>query len=508
MDPAPREVAHSHSHSLSLSPNASTAAPQHGYLARVTTTRTESSSRSSGTLGRGPRSRYGVRTLSGFVRHPLTFLQEIAEKHGDCVETTMLGRPWVFLFHPDDVEELLVGHAGDLARDDYSHVLKRVLGEGLLTSDGDLWKRQRRLASAAFTPKRIREYAEAMSSVTEHGLTRWQNDERVQLHEEMSHLTLEVVADVLFGANVSTADVDTVRESMEVFNVLFAQSPETIFRIPTWVPTPLNRATARALSKLDALIARIVEARRKSGERRNDVLDALLAATDEDGSRMDDKQLRDEVVTLFLAGHETTALALTHALYAIAKHPDVKRRLWAELDEVLAGRLPTQADVGKLVLTERIIKESMRLHPPAWLTGREVAKDFTLGRKRLAKGTQVLVSQWIVHRDPRWWPSPEAFDPDRFDPELVKVRPRFSYFPFGGGPRVCIGNHFAMMEAILMLAIVAQRWDVELLPFEELHFSPSVTLRPKGRGLRARLMKRAAKEKTSANSPSMGARRP
>jgi cytochrome P450 len=463
----------------------------------VSSTNTESPSRSQGTLGQAPRSRYGLRPIARFVRRPLTFLQDIAEQHGDVVELPMLGKPWTFLFHPDDVEDLLVGHAADLARDDYSHVLKRVLGEGLLTSDGELWKRQRRLASAAFTPKRIREYAEAMARVTDQGLGRWKEGERIQLHEEMSHLTLEVVSDVLFGASVSDADFDTVREAMEVFNVLFAQSPETIFRIPTWVPTPLNRATQRAVQRLDALIARIVDTRRRSGERRNDVLDALLAATDEDGSKMDDKQLRDEVVTLFLAGHETTALALTHALYALGKHPEVRRRLMTELDEVLGGRLPTQADVPKLVYAERVIKELMRLHPLAWLTGREVAKEITIAGHRLAVGTQVLVSQWIVHRDPRWWPNPEAFDPDRFEPEAVKARPRFAYFPFGGGPRVCIGNHFAMMEAVLMLAIVVQRFDVELLPFEELRFSPSVTLRPKGRGLRAVVRKRRSAEKPS-----------
>ena len=450
------------------------------------------------TKERGLRSRLGLRDVAGFVGKPLKFLQQTYERGGDIAELRMLGRPWTLLFHPDDVESLLVAHAADLARDDYASVLKRVLGEGLLTSDGELWKRQRRLASGAFTPKRIREYAEAMARVTETGLDRWKDGAPVFLHEEMSHLTLEVVADVLFGASVSQADVDGVRESMEVFNELFAQSPEAIFRIPVWVPTPLNRATQRAVQRLDALIARIVNTRRASGERRNDVLDALIAATDEDGTKMSDQQMRDEVVTLFLAGHETTALTLTHALYLLGKHPEVMRRMRAEIDDVLGGRLPTQADVPKLVYTDRVIKESMRLYPPAWITGREIAKEISIGGRKLEVGTQVMVSQWIVHRDPRWWPSPEAFDPDRFDPEVAKTRPRFAYFPFGGGPRVCIGNHFAMMEAILMLAITAQRFDVELLPFEELRFSPSVTLRPHGRGLRAVVKKRRGADKVSS----------
>jgi cytochrome P450 len=458
--------------------------------------------RSTGTEGGSPPSRWGLRTLRRFVMQPLPFLQDLAEKHGDIVPLRMVGKPWLLLSHPDDVEALLVAHAGDVGRDDYIDVLKRVLGEGLLTSEGELWKRQRRLASGAFTPKRIRGYASAMSRVTDEGLRRWKDGERVMLHEEMSRLTLEVVADVLFGASVSAADVATVRESMEVFNEYFAQSPEVIFRIPRTWPTPRHRALDHALREVDALIRRIIETRRRSGERRDDVLDALLAATDDDGSKMSDQQLRDEVVTLFLAGHETTALALTHVLYLLAKHPEARRRVEAEVDEVLAGRLPTQEDVPRLVYTERTIKEAMRLYPPAWLTGREVTRAFTVAGRTVPVGTQVLVSQWVVHRDPRWWAHPEAFDPDRFEPELVKARPRFSYFPFGGGPRICIGNHFAMMEAVLMLAIIAQRWQVDLLPFEELRFSPSVTLRPKGHGLRASLARRPERASVPARDAS------
>lgn len=454
----------------------------------------------------------GVRNLVDFVRAPLDFLERAKREHGDTFAFKVAGKPWLLLNHPDDIEQMFVVNAASMGRDDYSRILRRALGQGLLTADGDLWKRQRKLAATAFTPKRIKGYATTMAAVTEAGLTRWRGDQVLNLHEELSHLTMEVVADVLFGASVDAHDVTTVRETMEVFNDFFAQSPEAILGVPAWVPTHRNRAMNQACERIDALVFRIIEARRREKQAgaamRDDLLGALLLATDESGAGMDDTQLRDETITLFLAGHETTALALTHTLYLLARHPEVEKRLLRELEEVLGadeGRLPTEADVPRLVYTERVIKEAMRLYPPAWLTGREASRDVTIGGRVVPQGTQILVSQWIVQRDPRWFRDPEAFDPDRFDPELVKARPRFSYFPFGGGPRVCIGNHFAMMEAILMLAVIVRRFHVELLPHTELRFSPSVTLRPAGAGLRARVVRRAVRASTrdeNASAPS------
>lgn len=451
----------------------------------------------------GPAGTVGARNLLSIVQDPLAFLERINARHGDTVPFKMVGRDWLLLNHPDDIESMFVQHQAAMGRDDYSRVLQRALGHGLLTSDGDLWKRQRKLMATAFTPKRIKGYAQAMSEVTEQGLARWAQASRgdgvVNLHEELSHLTMEVVADVLFGASVDARDVTTVRDTMEVFNDFFSHSPEAILRMPSWVPTPRNRRMSHACAQIDALVFRIIEARRReraaAAAERNDLLAALVSATDETGAGMTDDQLRDETITLFLAGHETTALALTHVMYLLARHPEIEKRLVAELRDVLGGahgegRLPTDADVSRLVLCERVIKEAMRLYPPAWLTGREATRDVEIGGRIVRAGTQVVVSQWVVHRDPRWYRDPEAFDPDRWDPELVKARPRFSYFPFGGGPRVCIGNHFAMMEAILMLAVVAARFHVELLPHTQLRFAPSVTLRPEGAGLRAKLVPR------------------
>ena len=240
---------------------------------------------------------------------------------------------------------------------------------------------------------------------------------------------------------------------------------------------------------IDELLYGIIDARR-AGPPREDLLGTLIAATDDDGSRMDARQLRDEAVTLFLAGPETTALLLAHALYFLSLHPNVRHRLHREIDEVLGGRTPSAEDVKQLSFTKQVLDETMRLLPPAWTTGREATEDVVIAGNRIPKGAQILISQWVVHRDPRWFPNPEGFDPDRWSPERAKAIPRYAYFPFGGGPRVCIGNHFAMMEATLILVRIAQHYRVDLLPGQTLELRPSVTLRQRGEGLRVRLTRR------------------
>ncbi len=434
----------------------------------------------------GPPGVLGARNLMRFATNQLAFLRNLADEYGDVVELKMLGRPWFLVNHPDDIEAVMVKHARVMGRDDYAKVLERALGFGLLTSEGELWKRQRRLMSQAFVPKRIQSYGGAMVRVTEAAVKGWRHGQEINLHQEMSRITMEVVADVLFGAGVSATDGETVRGAMEVINEFFANSPEAIAKLAPWVPTPRNFRMRRAIAQIDELIFRII-ARRRAGEQRDDLLGTLLSAEDADGARMSDQQLRDEAVTLFLAEHETTALTLAHTLFLLSKHPDVERKLHAELKQTLGDRSPTADDVKALPYTERVIKESMRLFPPAWTTGREALEAVDIGGHHIPKGAQILLSQWVVHRDPRWFPNPEGFDPDRWTPERAKELPRFAYFPFGGGPRVCIGNHFAMMEATLILAVIAERWRLDLLPGQELELEPSVTLRQKGPGLRVRL---------------------
>jgi len=440
----------------------------------------------------GPKASYlGLRATAGYARDPLRWMRHLRDAYGDVAETQVLGRPWFLVSHPDDIEWVLVKNAKKMKRDAYIDILERTLGKGLLTSDGELWKRQRKLMSQAFTPKRIATYADAMSAVSDRGC-HWHDGLTIDLHAEMSRVTMEVVAAVLFGTGIGPEEVRTVSEAMETINSFYANSPEAILKVPEWVPTPNNRALNAAVKRIDGVLFDIIGKRRRSKETHDDLLGTLLAAVDDDGSAMTDRQLRDEAITLFLAGHETTALTLGYTLMLVAKYPDVERRLMAELDAVLGGRLPTAEDSKNLPYTRQVLEEAMRLYPPAWTTGREVAEEIEVRGFTLPAGAQVLTSQWIVHRDPRFFADPEAFDPDRFEKAKAKSRPKYAYFPFGGGPRVCIGNHFAMMEAILILAIAMQRFHFELVPDQKLELAPSVTLRPK-EGVRAVVKHRRTK---------------
>jgi cytochrome P450 len=434
----------------------------------------------------GPRDPTGLWNALRLSSGTLEMLRELTDAYGDIVHFRLLGSDYYLLNHPDDIEDAVVRQADAMLRDEYTEALERTLGNGLLTSDGELWRRQRKLMAQAFTPKRIREYGETMVAVASRGLGT-SDGQVINIHAETGRITMEVAAAVLFGAAITSEQITKVGAAMHVLNEFYANSPEAMLMVPRWVPTPLNRRVDAAVAELDSVVYSIIGQRRSGGEPRRDLLDTLLAARDDAGARMSDRQLRDEVTTLFLAGHETTSLALAHTIYLLATHPEIERRLVAELDEVLAGRLPTVEDSKALRYTRQVLDESMRLYPPAWATGREVSRDIEIRGYRIRRGAQLLMSQWLVHRDSRFFPDPEAFDPDRWQPERAKKLPRYAYFPFGGGPRVCIGNHFAMLEATLVLAVLMQRHHFELLPGQTLAFNPSVTLRQKGPGLRVRV---------------------
>lgn len=445
----------------------------------------------------GPPGRFGLRNLAQFIRDPLGFLRRHTDEYGDVVRTKVMGTDFYLINHPDHIEEALVRKAKVMGRDQYIEILTYTLGLGLLTSDGALWKRQRKLMAQAFTPRRIRSYADTMVEVVQ-GDLHWRPDEVINVHGEMSRLTMEVVARVLFGTGLDARDIERVHDAMAVVNRYYANSPEAILQIPPRVPTPRNLRLRQAVRQIDEVVYRMIARKRDEGLG-DDLLSTLIAACDDGGQGMTDQQLRDEAVTLFLAGHETTALALAHTLYLISKSPEVERKLIAELDAVLGDRSATQDDLKQLPYTERVLKEGLRLYPPAWATGREALEDVELGGHRIPKGAQLLMSQWIVHRDPRYFPNPEAFDPDRWLAPEMRTLPRYAFFPFGGGPRVCIGNHFATMEATLLLVTILQRHHLELLPGQRLEVAPSVTLRPKGPGLKMRV--RPRKKATATREP-------
>lgn len=425
----------------------------------------------------GPRGRFPLGNTLDYIRDPLGFLTRCAREYGDVVRLRLGVDTYYALNHPALVEEVLRTRADAVIKDKLTRGIGPIVGQGLLTSEGAFWRRQRKLAQPAFQHQAISRYGEVM---VEHALrlrAEWLDSRPRDVHEDMMRLTVGIVAKTLFNSEVA-AEAEDIGRSLEVMMAYYLV-PAKFLPFRERLPTRENREFRAAVRRVDDVIYGIIARRRAEGNDPGDLLSRLLAARDDEGSGMTDRQLRDECVTLFLAGHETTALTLTYAFHLLAHHPDAAGRLAAELDEVLAGRPPTAADVPDLVYTGWIVRESMRLYPPAWAIGRQAVDDMDVGGYRVRKGTQFIVSQWVLHRDPRWFDSPDAFLPERWDNDLVRHLPRGTYLPFGDGPRVCIGNHFAMMEAVLILATLAQRHRTAPAPGQVLELSPSITLRPK-----------------------------
>jgi cytochrome P450 len=432
-----------------------------------------------------------VDNLREYARDPLGFLSGCAREYGDVVGLRFMGQNLYLLSDPDLIEYVLVENNRNFTKTRILKRNRRLLGEGLLTSEGGFWRRQRRLAQPAFHRKRVAAYGEVMVAFAERSLEAWRDGQTIDVHEEMMHLTLEIVAKCLFDADVRTRATG-VGKAMKVALENFS-SRRRLIRIPRGVPTPHNIRFEMAARRLDEIVGTIIEDRRKSGEDRGDLLSMLVLAEDEDGERMMDKQLRDEVMTLFLAGHETTANALSWTFWLLSLSPYAEAKLAEELERVLGDRTPTLSDLSDLPYVERVVKESMRLYPPAWVVGREAVAGCEVGDYRMPAGTTALMSQWVMHRDPRYHENPERFEPDRWTAEYEKALPRFAYFPFGGGPRQCIGAGFAMAEACLILATVAQRFRMDLAPGQRIEPYASITLRPK-QGIRMSLVERSRGE--------------
>ncbi|MCI0665375.1 MAG: cytochrome P450 [Acidobacteria bacterium] len=427
----------------------------------------------------GPKGYLLIRKLLEFDRDPLNFLLHFTREYGDLVYLGAFGLRFYLFNHPDLIEYVLVTNNRNFIKDKGLRIssLRKIFGNGLLTSEGEFWIRQRRLAQPAFHREKIAAYGDVMVESTERMINNWRPGEVRDIHQEMMHLTLEIVVKTLFGARTLIEKQD-VAEAIEVISRYFSSQSAYILPI-SFLPTPAQIRLGRAIKKLDRIIHQIIRERRESGDEQEDLLSLLLEAQDDDGSRMTDRQLRDEVMTLFLAGHETTALSLSWTWYLLALHPEIERKLVAELKETLNGRSATVADLSRLSYLEMVVKESMRLYPPAWILGREALQGFEINGYSIPGGAQVSMSPWLMHRDQRYFDQPDEFRPERWASEQIKLLPKYAYFPFGGGPRLCIGNSFALMEAKLILATIAQKFHLDLVPDQTVRPLPSITLRPK-----------------------------
>ncbi|WP_058868246.1 cytochrome P450 [Chloracidobacterium thermophilum] len=427
-----------------------------------------------------------ARTLPGaniyrFRTDALRLLQGMYRRYGDIVQFR-LGSERVFMVsNPDYIREILITNHKNFIKGRGLQRARKFLGNGLLTSEGEFHKRQRRLSQPAFHRERIALYARIMAQYAAEMRDEWQPGEQHDMAREMMRLTLRVVAKTLFDAEVKS-EMDEIGAALTTTIELFsAVMTLPFFELIEKLPLPFNYRFRAARARLDETVYRIIEERRRTSEDRGDLLSMLLIAQDEegDGTGMTDEQLRDEAMTIFLAGHETTANALTWTWYLLSQHPEVEACLHAEVDAVLGGRLPTAADYGKLKYTEMVFAESMRLYPPAWVFGRRALEAFSLGNYRLPARALILMSPYVVQRRSDFYPAPERFIPERWTPEEKEKRPKFSYFPFGGGPRACIGEGFAWMEGVLILATLAQKWRLRLAPEARVVPEPLITLRPK-----------------------------
>lgn len=390
-------------------------------------------------------------------------------------------RTIILVNEPSLVGEVLVTHADAFHKGPALSVYSRpLLGDGLLTSEGDFHRSQRRLMAPAFAAARVSAYANNMAQSAERQQAAWTDGQTLDVAHEMMRLTLGVVGKVLFNADV-TGDADDVGRALTVALRYFTDVIRSPFRLPfAWIP-PWRAEVKAALARLNETIYGLIESRRRSGEDAGDLLSVLLHARDESGAPLPPKQVRDEAMTLFLAGHETTANALAWTWYLLARHCDVYARVQTEADAALAGRTPTEADLPRLPYTLQVLKESLRLYPPAYALVRQAVRDVTIGGLRVPGRAIVLISPYLLHHDATLFPDPDTFDPDRWTPERERALPRHAYLPFGGGPRVCIGAAFALMEGQILLATLAQRVTFTLArPEQSIEPEPLITLRPRG----------------------------
>jgi cytochrome P450 len=436
----------------------------------------------------GPKGHPFVGNATQYSRDPFGFMLRCAREYGPVASAHLSGRPHFLLSEPADIEHVLVTNHRNYTKGAIQAREASLFGNGLLLSEGEFWRRQRRTMQPAFHRRRVEQYAGIMTAATERMLDGWRHGSTRDIHHDMMRLTLEIVVEVLFGADVH----DRAHRLARAFAVVgehFQVVYDRIFFIPEWIPVPDNRRYRRALNALDREVDRIIQERRAGGGGGNDLLGMLLEARDEDGRPMSDRQLRDEVMGLFLAGHETTAHTLGFACHLLGQHPDQEAKLLAELQAYLGGRLPTVGDLPRLQFTEQVTKEALRLYPAVYSMLREARQDDELGSYHVPAGTTVVLPQWVIHRDGRFFEEPEAFAPERWTADFERSLPRCAYFPFGAGPRVCIGMSFALMELHLILPTILQRWHLEPVSSGPLELLASITTRPR-RGIAMVVLRR------------------
>jgi cytochrome P450 len=395
------------------------------------------------------------------------------------VSLRLAGWPTIFLNSPAAIEEMLIRQHDKFTKHRfYWRHVRGVFGQGLFLSEGAFWQRQRRLAAPAFTPRRVASYGESMVRHAGRMLAEWKPGERRDLHADMMALTLMIACDTFFRVELKS-DITEIGQAVNAIADEMALRRKRLFAIPDWVPLARHRRYRRAIRTIERMVYAIIRERQRDEGDRGDLLSVLVSARDEAGRPMSDRQLRDEVVTLLLAGQETTALVLTWMFYLLGTHPEADARLAEELQRVLAGRAPTAEDLPNLRFAEYVALETMRLYPPVWVFGREAVADCVIGGYPIAAGTTLLISPWVTHRDPRLYAEPMSFRPERWANDFARSLPRLAYFPFSGGPRVCLGAQFAMQELTLALATVAQHYRLRVANAEPIEPSPSITLRPR-----------------------------
>ncbi len=430
-----------------------------------------------------PRGHWLMGNMPEFQASALDFLLTAATR-GDVVRYRFGPFPVYVVNSPEGIHDVLVTDAANYHKSRVTkNVTRPVLGHGLFTNDGDFWKHQRKLVSPAFHTKRIANYAEIMVDFAEKQAERWTDGRQLDVEAEMAEITMHIISKAGFDADVDGNEAELREAVTEVLHVIDRQF-DRLLPLPYWLPTKQMRDFRAANTRLQALIGKII-ADRRSGrtggqfDDKGDALSMLMMAQDENGAGMDDKQVRDEIMTLFGAGHETTAKALSWAWYVLSAYPDIAAKLRAELDSVLAGRRPTIEDLPKLPYLDQFVKEVLRLYPPAWVVTREPINDVTIAGVPVKKATPIIVNIYASHRNPAHFPDPLAFKPERWTPEFEKSLPKSAYLPFGNGPRICIGASFAQMEAKLILAVLAQRFEMTLKPGHPVEPEDMFTLRPK-----------------------------